>query len=213
MIVAPVLTLGLVAIVPTFGRAQSTSLPDKGQKITVTGCFTQGVIGHDPDERFVLAKPIVGTVPSVAEATCMASSTDQMVKLQDLHGPRLGSAQMGRWLTIYGRLESNNRKDGLREIHVKSFSLVPVVIPPPAVAVITPAPEPAPAVETPPPAPQVAEAAPAPMPEPAPVATSGVRKHLPKTATSVPFFGLIGFLSIAGGLMLHLFTKRTVEQA
>jgi LPXTG-motif cell wall-anchored protein len=49
------------------------------------------------------------------------------------------------------------------------------------------------------------------------VATTGEykpkRKHLPKTATSVPLFGLIGLLSITGGFGLMLFNRRRVEQA
>jgi hypothetical protein len=62
------------------------------------------------------------------------------------------------------------------------------------------------------PAPQIAEAAPAPppvytpAPQPAPVATTGeVRKELPKSGTQLPLVGLIGLLSLAAGLTLHLF--------
>jgi LPXTG-motif cell wall-anchored protein len=35
-----------------------------------------------------------------------------------------------------------------------------------------------------------------------------VRTELPKTATSLPLVGLIGLLSLAGGLTLHLFSRR-----
>src|SRR6516164_4331005 len=63
---ASMLTFGMVALAPATGRAQnSTTLPDEGQMITLTGCFTQGVIGNSSKERFVLAKPFVGTVASV----------------------------------------------------------------------------------------------------------------------------------------------------
>jgi LPXTG-motif cell wall-anchored protein len=48
---------------------------------------------------------------------------------------------------------------------------------------------------------------------PEPVATAGVKKHLPKTATSLPLFGLIGFLSLAAGLVLRLVTRRSLAQA
>jgi LPXTG-motif cell wall-anchored protein len=209
--VASLLTFGMVALAPATGRAQdSTTLPDEGQMITLTGCFTTGVIGKSTKERFVLAKPFVGTVASVAEPTCSAAGTDQMIKLQDLHQVDMGAGQVGRWVQIYGRLEGNHKDsdDHYREVHVKSFSLVPVVVPPPKVAEVIiqqPAPEPTPA-------PQIAEA-PAPAPEPQPVATSGIRKRLPKTATTVPVFGLIGILSIAGGFALQLFNRRKVEQA
>src|SRR5689334_23914098 len=49
---------------------------------TMVGCFTTGQIGSH--EKFVLAKPIVGSVASVPEATCTAGSGDQLIKLQDL---------------------------------------------------------------------------------------------------------------------------------
>jgi LPXTG-motif cell wall-anchored protein len=210
-LVASLLTFGMVALVPATGRAQnSTTLPDEGQMITLTGCFTQGVIGNSSKERFVLAKAFVGTVASVAEPTCTASGTDQMIKLQDLHQVKMGAGQYGRWVQVYGRLEGNHKDsdDHYRELHVKSFSLVPVVVPAPKVAevIIQQAPTP----EPPAPAPQIAEAAPA--PEPQPVATSGERKSLPKTATSVPLFGLIGLLSIGSGFALQLFNRRRFEQ-
>ena len=209
-LVASLLTFGMVALVPATGRAQdSTTLPDEGQMITLTGCFTTGVIGNSSKERFVLAKAFVGTVASVAEPTCTASGTDQMIKLQDLKQADMGGGQVGRWVQIYGRLEGNHKDSDnhYRELHVKSFSLVPVVVPPPKVAEVI-IQQPAPTYEPPAPAPQIAEAAPAPQPVP----TTGVRKRLPKTATSVPVFGLIGLLSIAGGFALQLFNRRKVEQ-
>lgn len=207
-LVASALSFGIAAFVPASGLAQNTTvIPDEGGPITIVGCFAKGVIGHDKDERFVLAKPIVGSIASVPEATCSASGTDQMIKLQDLKQVHMGEAQFGRWVEIQGRLESNNRSDGLREIHVKSFSLVPVVVPPPKVAEVTPAP--APFVESPAPvAPSIAEAAPE---APAPVATTGERKALPKTATSLPLVGLIGVLSLAAWLPLRLFTRRRAD--
>jgi hypothetical protein len=205
-LIASALTFSVVALAPVTGRAQDTAIPEEGGPITMTGCFTTGQIKDH--ERFVLAKPIVGTVASVPEATCSASASDQIVKLQDMKQVNLGQATLGRWIQIQGRLEGNHRADGIREVHVKSFSLVPVVVPAPRVSetVIVPQPYVPPA-----PAPQVAEAAPAPVPEPAPVATTGERKALPKTATSLPLVGLIGFLSLAVGFALHLFTRRRVN--
>jgi LPXTG cell wall anchor motif len=206
--VASLVTFGMVALAPATGRAQnSTTLPDEGGMITLTGCFTTGTIGSSSKERFVLAKAFVGTVASGPEPTCSAAGTDQMIKLQDLKQKGMGDGQVGRWVQIYGRLEGNHKDsdDHYREVHVKSFSLVPVVVPAPRAAEVTIIQQPA---ETPAPAPQVAEAA----PEPQPVATSGVRKALPKTATSVPLFGLIGLLSIAGGFALQLLNRRNAEQ-
>jgi LPXTG-motif cell wall-anchored protein len=45
--------------------------------------------------------------------------------------------------------------------------------------------------------------------EPQPVATTGTRRRvLPKTASSLPLVGLIGLMSLAGGLTLHVFGRR-----
>ena len=91
---------------------------------------------------------------------------------------------------------------------MKSYALVPVVVPPPPVAQNTPEPvtPPSAAIETP--SAPIAEAAPA----PAPVATAGVkeRKRLPKTASSTPLVGLLGLASLAAGLALRRFVRRTV---
>jgi len=203
-VAATVLTFGMVALGAKTGRAQNTAaIPEEGGQITMVGCFTTGTIKDH--ERFVLAKPIVGSVASVPEPTCTASSSDQIIKLQDLKQVKMGDAQLGRWVEIHGRLEGNHRADAIREVHVKSFALVPVVVPAPKVAEVI-IQQQAPYV-APEPAPQVAEVA----PEPAPVATTGERKALPKTATSLPLFGLIGFISLAGGFALHLFARRRVD--
>jgi len=211
-VVASALTFGMVGLAPTLGRAQNTpDLPLGGQRITVVGCLINAKVKGHP-EKLVLAKATAGVATSVPEATCTASDTDPLIRLEDMGQVGLNEAFVGRWMEISGRLESQHRVHKVREIHVKSFRPVPVVVPPPAVAMIAPAPEAPPAVEVPP-APQIAENnwTPPPMPTPAPVGTSGHRKSLPKTATNVPFFGLIGFLSIAAGFTLHLFNRRDVE--
>jgi hypothetical protein len=115
----------------------------------------------------------------------------------------LDHAMLGRWLEITGRLESSHSADGIREVHVKSFKPVPVV--PRRATAATPAPPP------------IAKFTPAPTPEPTPqpvveqrqpVATAGVRTELPRTATSLPLFGLIGFVSLGAGLFVHLLNRR-----
>jgi hypothetical protein len=199
------LTFGMAALVTVPSRAQNTTaIPDEGGRITMVGCFTRGVIGNSSKEKLVLARPIVGSVASVPEATCSASGTDQMIKLQDLKQAKLGDAAVGRWIQIEGRLEGAHKKDGLREVHVKSYTLVPVVVPPPKVAEVII--QQAPVAEAPPAPSPVAEAA----PEPAPVATTGERPKLPKTATSLPLVGLIGFVSLASGLAVRLLNRRSL---
>jgi len=204
-----VLSFGLVALVPTTGWAQNTSLPDEGGSITLVGCFTRGTIGHSSKERFVLARPIVGSVASVREATCAANGGDLLIKLEDLDDTNLGEAQLGRWVEVQGRLEEKRHfDDGHRDMKVNTFALVPVVVPAPPVARVIPEPAPIapePAVEAPP-APEVAEV----VITPAPVATAGVRKALPKTATSLPLFGLVGLVSLAAALAVRL-TRRSID--
>jgi hypothetical protein len=184
---------------PAIARAQNTpDLPLEGQRITVVGCLVNGKVDGHP-EKLVLAKAKAGSVESVSEATCTATDADSVIRLQDMRQAGLNDGYAGRWMIIEGRLESQHRVHKVREIHVKNFRPVPVVIP--RVAEATPAPF-VPTPEPPAPAPQIA-ATPPPEAEVI-VATTGTAKQLPKTATSLPLVGLIGFLSLAAGLGLHL---------
>ena len=207
VIAGSLLTCGMVAIAPAISRAQidTPDLPLKGQRITVVGCLVNGKVKGHP-EKLVLAKAKMGYLESVPEATCTASDADTIIRLQDMKQVGLNEAYAGRWIVIDGRLESQHKVHKDREIHVESFRPVPVVIPP-RVAEAAPAP---PFVETPAPAAPVAEAEVIVTEQP--VATAGVKKQLPKTATSLPLFGLIGFLSLAAGLGLHLVTRRSLAQ-
>jgi LPXTG-motif cell wall-anchored protein len=191
VLVPSALAFGVIALAPVTAQAQTASIPEEGGPITMVGCFTTAVTGHKTSERFVLAKPVVGSVASVPDATCTASSADQMIKLQDLKHVHLGHAQLGRWVEISGRLEGNHRSDGLREVHVKSFSLVPVV-PPRAAENVAP---PRATFET---------------PAPRPVPTAGKRTQLPKTATTLPLFGLSGLVSVIAAFALHMFRRRNI---
>ena len=198
-IVASLLVTGGVALAPAVGRAQdSTTLPDKGGEITLVGCFVRGQIKSK--DKYVLVRPILGTIQSMPEA-CTSSPGDVPIKLQDLSQVKLDHAMLGQWLEITGRLEGNHRKDATREVHVKSFRVVPVVPPRVAenVSPVTP-----PAFEAPQPIAPLAEPEPPPVLEEKPVATAGVRTGLPKTATSLPLVGLIGFVSLCAAFGLHL---------
>jgi len=186
---------GISALLPATGRAQGAfALPDKGA-VTLAGCFTRVQIGDD--EKYVLAKATTDTVTSVQEASCAYADGDQLVRLEHVKGME---ASLGQYVEVNGRLESTHHPEKTREVHVKSFKLIPIVVTKKVVEIIR---EPAP----------VAEVAPTPMPMPPPVATTGeVRKALPKTATSLPLVGLIGLVSLACGLTLRLF-GRTVGRA
>jgi len=197
---AGLLTCGIVALAPVRALAQEAGpLPDKGQTITVVGCFDRAMVGEHPE--FVIARPIMGSVASVPDGSCKAGSGDPLVKLQDLRQAKVDRLKIGRWVEIDGRLEGNHRADAIREVHVKAMRDVPVV------------------------APRVAEAAPEPFVveepkplvldfgEPKPVATSGVsRTELPKTATLVPLIGIIGFVSLFGALAIHLLIRQSVDR-
>jgi hypothetical protein len=92
----------------------------------------------------------------------------------------------------------------LREINVDGASLVPIRViaePEPVIRYAPEAAAPAPVAEEPPaPEPPAPPVAPPPAP-PAPVA-------LPKTASPLPEIGLIGLVSLACGIGVHLFSRR-----
>src|ERR1051325_2571406 len=127
---ASLLTFGMVAAAAVTVSAQTTTLPDKGGMITVVGCFTHGQI--EDKDAFVLVRPIVGSVDSVADASCAANTGDAPVKLQDLkqsHLAEFAATPPGRWMKVCGRLEGNHGSDGIRELHVKSFGILPIMQP------------------------------------------------------------------------------------
>jgi len=197
-VAALLITFGVVALASAPARAQDpTVIPEQGGRITMVGCFVSGQIENHGS--FVLARPIVGSVESVPDASCGSRPGDQVIKLQDLKQAGLDHAMVGRWLEITGRLEGNHRSDGIREVHVKSFRVVPVV---PRRVAENVSPPPSPAIETP-------SIAPAPEPalEDTAVATAGVRTELPQTATSLALVGLIGLVVASAGFGLHLLTR------
>jgi hypothetical protein len=186
--------------------------------------------GYGLNDEYVLIDAVIGgpdlNVDPVTEqeASCVAGQgTGQAIELTG-HGEDDLSQFLGRRVVIHGMLKHAKHDVGpvgtsgtftpvptgggpslgsdleIREINVESASLVPIRAIPEAAPVIHGAPEepaPAPVAEAPPQAP-----APAPEP-PAPVAAP-----LPKTASPLPVIGLIGLMSLALGLGLHLFNRR-----
>jgi hypothetical protein len=186
-------------------------LPAEGGMITLVGCFLPSGSHHS---KYVLAKPIIGSVTSVTDGTCSAPIDETAVELKDTSDRHLGEGMLNHLIEVTGRLEklkgttaastttadSTTDRD-LREVHVKSFRPVPVVIPTPAA--------PPPEVRYMP-APQPQAAIP-PLPD-QPVATSGtVPTELPKTTSSLPLFGLLSLLSLLGALSLRLIGRRRRE--
>jgi hypothetical protein len=193
---------GAAAVATPRVQAQEV-LPTEGGMITLVGCFLPGGSHHS---KYVLAKPIMGSVASVTDGTCAAPIDETAVELKDTAGRHLGEGMLNHVIEVTGRLEklegTTDAKD-LREVHVRSFRPVPVVIPTPAA--------PAPEVRYMP-APQPQAAIP-PLPDEKPVATSGTAPipALPKTASPLPLFGMISLLSLSGALSLHLVGRRRRE--
>jgi len=197
---ALLLTFGIGAIAPATGRAQTAlALPGEHSEATVTGCF-----GWVHKQGYVLTRPTMGQV-SVPQETCLVSEGDPMIKLRDdLKKNGLNKTMLGRYVTVSGTMgdEYPKHPDRLRKLNVESASIPPVTPPPVAVVresetIVQPAPVAPPVVM--------------PAPVEQPVGTTGtMRKHLPKTASSLPLVGLIGLMSLAAGLTLHLFGRRSL---
>jgi hypothetical protein len=115
---------------------------------------------------------------------------------------------VGRWLQVTGRVGKayDEHPNRIRKLDISSAMFVPVVIPRAAEVIIVPPPI-ARAEPVAPVAPQMA-----PRMEEQPVGTTGTRRSaLPKTASSLPLVGLIGLMSLAGGLTLHVFGRRRLD--
>jgi hypothetical protein len=198
---------GAVAMASPRVQAQDV-LPTEGGMITLVGCFLPDGSHHS---KYVLAKPIMGSVASVTDSTCSAPIDETAVELKDIGGKHHGEGMLNHLIEVTGRLEelkgttadSTTDARDLREVHVRSFRAVPVVIltpaAPPEVRYM-PAPQPRPQAAIPP------------LPDEKPVATSGtVPTELPKTASSLPLFGLVSLLSLSGALSLRLIGRRRRE--
>jgi hypothetical protein len=194
---------GAAAMMSPRVQAQDV-LPAEGGMITLVGCFLPSGNHHS---KYVLAKPIIGSVVSVTDGTCSAPIDETAVELKDTGDRHLGEGMLNHLIEVTGRLEkldasATTTDRDLREVHVKSFRPVPVVIPTPAA--------PPPEVRYMP-APQPRAAIP-PLPDEKPVATTGtVPPELPKTASSLPLSGLLTLLSLSGALSLRLVGRRRRE--
>src|SRR5689334_22940028 len=179
---ALLLTFGIGAIAPVNARAQAiAALPGEHSMVTLTGCF-----GWIKGQSYVLTRPAMDQT-TVPQETCLVNPSDPMIKLRDdLKKNGLTNTMLGRYVTVSGTMgdEYPKHPERLRKLKVESVAIPPVA--PPVVAefreqtTITPV--------APPPA-----VAPAPMPAPVeqPVGTTGtMRKHLPRTASSLPLVGL-----------------------
>jgi hypothetical protein len=201
-----VVAFGMVTVEPAYAQRRDGNLMPQEQsgQVTAVGCLVRGnAVRGGKADKYVLARPKLGPVGSVPEATCTAEAGADALTLDNPEKASLKDSMLGRWVEITGRLERETSKDpdNLRELDVLSARMVPVVLPPTAAA--TP-----PARQTPPP--QVAESRPTPAPvaTTAPAAPPAEPRKLPKTASQLPAIGLAGLLSFAAALMLRSFRLR-----
>jgi hypothetical protein len=188
------LTIGAPAVTPAYAQSQELMPPDLSGPVTAVGCLT---IGGKNGDQYVLTHVVPGPLASVPEATCTPSIDVLDIDLDHAQQHGLNETLVGRWIEISGTLEKEDHIDlhNQRELRVKSFRMVPVVAPREAAA----APE-QPSFQQPYTPPATATA----PPEEKPVATTGeVAPALPKTASPIPLIGLLGLLSLAGGLALR----------
>jgi hypothetical protein len=128
------LTCGLAAVAPATGSAR-TPLPDETTYITLTGCFLHQMVYEKgkQKEEYVLVRPMIGSVASVPRATCTSTGRDQAIELEHVKNHpdehHLDTSWLGRWIEVTGKLEKFENASELREMNVKSFRGVPVVVP------------------------------------------------------------------------------------
>ena len=180
--------------------------PEESAVITVAGCLQRGGTNGD---KYVLADPIRGPIASVPQGTCRASVNEQALELEHTTAQGFNESMLGMWIEVNGRLEKETSDDpsNLRELHIRSFRLVPVVPPAEQPRVEQPRVEQprAEALPAPAAAPHAEVIAPA---EEIPVATTGTAPTvLPTTSSPAPLVGSIGLLLLAGGLALRRFNR------
>jgi hypothetical protein len=199
-------------VAPLYAQAGGASAfppSDESALVTVVGCLQRG--GNHQDE-YVLSDVAVGPATGMPEATCRPSSSGAAIELE--HDRRVGmnDTMLGRWVEVSGRLEkeTSSTPHHLRELHVRSVRMVPV-IPPRAAATTAPL-EVTPPEQVPLIAGQTAAAEPEPATAPQapePVGTSGqAQEALPKTAGELPPVAAIVLLSLAGALALRSYRVR-----
>ena len=190
-----VFALCVVTVEPSYAqqRRDGNLLPqEQGGQVTAVGCLLRGADvrgGKKDKDKYVLARPRKGPVASVPEASCRADAGADALDLDNTKDAGLTDSLLGRWVEIGGILEKETSKnpDNLRELDVKSFKAVPVVVPRAAAAPTTPSTSRAPAVSA---------------------SSAQAGQSLPHTASNRPAIGLAALFLLAGGFVLRSFRLR-----
>jgi hypothetical protein len=117
-----------IAPEPAWARDASLLPPEESAVITVAGCLQ---LGGKNGNKYVLASPKLGPVDNVPEDQCRATIDDRALELEHEGKHGMNASMLGRWVEVNGRLEkeTSHNPDNLREMHVRSFRMVPVVPP------------------------------------------------------------------------------------
>jgi hypothetical protein len=190
----------VAGIAPAQAWTRDASLLPPGESgvITIAGCLQ----GGGKNGAYVLASPRLGPVPNAPEDTCRATIDDRALALLHEGKQGMNDSMIGRWVEVNGRLEkeTSNDPNNLREVHVRSFRMVPVVPPRIAAARIPESPF---RFEQQPVAPAADPIVPS---EEQAVGTTGTVQTaiLPQTASPLYTIGLLGLLSLTGASILRL---------
>jgi hypothetical protein len=210
--IAGLLACAVTASTPA--RAQSwepSALPDTSGVITVVGCFTRG----GPHHMYVLTRPTTDPVNSVTEEACSAPYDEKAIELKDTGKFHLNRYN-GHWLEITGRLEKLEGtidSDDVRELHVRSFRVMPIAAPRSAAVPSTPnqqaSSEPQSFGQPLPAPPAIVQG-----PTPGAVGTTGTVETavLPGTASNLSAIGLLGLLSLAAAFVTRIVNRRSAVQ-
>ena len=189
-------TYKVAGVAPAREWVRDSSLlpPDQSGIITVAGCLRAGRY-HGDEDGYVLAVPRLGPMAGVPESKCTGAIDDRAIELDHSIKRGIDDSMLGRWVEVTGRLEKETSKnpENLRELYVDSFRMVPVIPRRAEVAPVIESPRFEQQPYTPPPAETMAS-----------MEATAVPQTLPKTASPLPAIGLLGLLSLGGGLILRL---------
>lgn len=236
-ITAALLTLGVAALAPTSGRAQSVNdLGPDSSPITLVGCLQretdyrhqEGIGGghRGESDEYVLVNTTIGSVPSVTEGTCPTTNTGAAVELTGGGERDISDSWVGHWVEVSGKLKHAKLEEAIgtsgtvilrptggfdpfgHDLELREVN-VEAFSEVPVIVPLAARAEPAPAIEPEPAPPAPPQAVPYAPPE-QPAVAAPAPAELPRTASPLPLTGTIGLMSFVGALALRAFGRRRV---